>query len=188
MRGSFSRGCGHATHLKRRSLPRRAAGNSLPLLALAPGAGVPSLLTMSPRLALPIGALASLAALLLSACPTVDLGEMPASPGACRPDPAYFRDVIWPEFIDTADENKSCVAEGGCHQLENGRSAFRVSTAEPIDFDANYNVTTRFLNCGSPESSSALTKPISGVDSHGGGDLFDEGSESETLFLTWFDL
>lgn len=128
----------------------------------------------------------ALSTLLLAGCPTVDLGETPVSPGACRPDPAYFEEFIWPEFIDTADEEKSCVAEGGCHQLENGRSAFRVSTNPPIDFQANYNVTTRFLNCGTPSASSLLTKPVSGVDSHGGGDLFSPGSESELVFLDWF--
>ena len=118
-----------------------------------------------------------LALLLLPGCPTVDLGETPVSPGACRPDPAYFEEFIWPEFIDVADNEKSCVSEGGCHQLENGRSAFRVSLTEPIDFSANYNVATRFLNCGTPDSSSLLTKPLSGVDSHGGGDIFAPGSE-----------
>ncbi len=128
----------------------------------------------------------ALASTLLSACPTVDLGETPVSPGACRPDPAYFEEFIWPEFIATADEAKSCVAEGGCHQLENGRSAFRVSVNPPIDFTANYNVTTRFLNCGTPQASSLLTKPMSGVDSHGGGELFAPGSESELVFLDWF--
>ncbi len=128
----------------------------------------------------------AVASVLLSACPTVDLGETPVSPGACRPDPAYFEDVIWPEFIAPADETKSCVADGGCHQLENGRSAFRVSVNPPIDFTANYNVTTRFLNCGTPEASPLFTKPVSGVDSHGGGDLFDQGGESESAFLDWF--
>ncbi|MBL4632505.1 MAG: hypothetical protein JKY56_01460 [Kofleriaceae bacterium] len=122
---------------------------------------------------------------LLSACPTLDLGETPVSPGACRPDPAYFEENIWPIFIDTGAAD-SCVVEGGCHQLENGRSAFRVSVAQPIDFSANYNVTTRFLNCGTPSASPLLTKPISGVDSHGGGDLFAPGSANEKIFLDWF--
>ncbi len=133
-------------------------------------------------------AAALMACTLLSACPTVDLGETPVSPGACRPDPAYFEEFLWPEFIDTADAEKSCVADGGCHQLENGRSAFRVSVNAPIDFAANYNVTTRFLNCGTPGASSLLTKPLTGVDSHGGGDLFSPGSESELVFLDWFAL
>ena len=123
---------------------------------------------------------------LVSGCPTVDLGELPVSPGACRPDPVYFEENIWPAFIDTGDMATSCVSEGGCHQLENGRSAFRVSVAEPIDYSANYNVVSRFLNCGTPSASSLLTKPISSVDSHGGGDLFPPGSPSEQIFLDWF--
>ena len=123
---------------------------------------------------------------VVAGCPTVDLGELPVSPGACRPDPVYFEENIWPLFIDTGDTATSCVSEGGCHQLENGRSAFRVSVAQPIDYSANYNVVSRFLNCGTPSASSLLTKPISSVDSHGGGDLFDPGSASEQIFLDWF--
>lgn len=130
--------------------------------------------------------LPALCLLPLAACPTVELGETPVSPGACRPDPAYFEDVIWPEFIDTGDPVTSCVVDGGCHQLENGRSAFRVSVGDRVDFSANYQVVTRFLNCGTPDASALLTKPISGVDSHGGGDLFAPGSASEDAFLGWF--
>lgn len=137
---------------------------------------------MSIRLA----ALLLATALATSGCPTVDLGEMPVSPGACRPDPAYFEEVIWPQIIDTGNEASSCVEQGACHQQENGRSAFRVSRVEPIDFAANYKVTTRFLNCGTPEASAFLTKPLGGVDSHGGGDIFEPGSEAEELFLGWF--
>lgn len=122
----------------------------------------------------------------VAGCPTVDLGELPVSPGACRPDPVYFEENIWPAFIDTGDMTTSCVSEGGCHQLENGRSAFRVSVAQPVDHSANYNVVSRFLNCGTPSASSLLTKPISSVDAHGGGDLFGPGSASEQIFLDWF--
>lgn len=127
-------------------------------------------------------------ALLAAGCPTIDLGEEPVSPGSCRPDPAYYRDVVWPEYIAPADEARSCVAAGGCHQQENGRSALRLSVAEPIDHDGNYNVVTRFLNCASPDASSLLTKPLSGVDVHGGGDLLDPGSMPEQIFLDWFAL
>lgn len=134
------------------------------------------------------GAFLLVLSIALAGCPTVDLGEMPVSPGACRPDPAYYRDVIWPEVLAPSDTARSCVSQGGCHQLENGRSAFRVSVGTPIDHDSNYNVVTRFLNCGTPEASSLLTKPLSGVDSHGGGDLFAPGSETEQVFLMWFDL
>src|SRR5690606_27316429 len=64
--------------------------------------------SMSQRLAL-WRTLPALFHLPLAACPTVDLGETPVSPGACRPDPAYFEEVIWPEFIDTGDALTSFV-------------------------------------------------------------------------------
>jgi len=121
-------------------------------------------------------------------CPTVDLGETPVSPGACRPDPAYFADVMWPEFFSPADQTVSCVGDSGCHRVEDGRSALRFATSEPIDFDGNYDVVIRFLNCAAPEASAALTKPEGGVDPHGGGDLFQPGSGPEATFLQWFAL
>lgn len=122
-----------------------------------------------------------------SGCPTLDLGEAPPDPGTCRPDPVYYSDVIWPEFIAPADDNLSCVSASGCHAADDGRSSFRVNTDTPVDHDANYTIVTRFLNCGSPDSSSLLTKPLGGVDSHGGGDLFSSGSNSEQVFLQWFN-
>lgn len=131
--------------------------------------------------------LLSLAGLTGLGCPTLDLGEPPPDPGTCRPDPAYYRDVIWPEYIAPADANLSCVSASGCHDASNGRSSFRVSTADPVDHPANYQIVTRFLNCGSPESSPMLTKPIGGLDSHGGGDLFTSGSNAEQVFLSWFN-
>lgn len=121
-------------------------------------------------------------------CPTVDLGETPVSPGACRPDATYFREVMWPEFFAPAAEELSCVSAAGCHRVEDGRSALRLETTEPLDHAGNYEVVTRFLNCGAPDASSALTKPRSGVDSHGGGDMFGPGSAPESTFLQWFAL
>jgi len=118
-------------------------------------------------------------------CPTVDLGDTPVSPGSCRPDPSYYRDVIWPDFIAPPDDARSCVAASGCHRIEDGRSALRLTT-DPVDDNRNYDNFTRFLNCGAPEASPALTKPLSGVDPHGGGDLFSSGSDPETTFLEWF--
>lgn len=79
------------------------------------------------------------------------------------------------------------MAAGGCHRLEDGRSALRLQTTAPVDHPRNYDVVTRFLNCGAPEASSLLTKPLSGIDPHGGGDLFAPGSAAETAFLQWFD-
>ena len=130
--------------------------------------------------------LAVLASCALSAgCPTVDLGDNPVSPGSCRPDPGYFRDTMWPEYFAPSDESRSCVASAGCHRIDDGRSALRFET-DPIDDSRNYDVATRFLNCGAPEASTALTKPMAGVEPHGGGDLFDPGSAQESTFLEWF--
>ncbi|HTE56074.1 MAG TPA: hypothetical protein VK698_34720 [Kofleriaceae bacterium] len=131
---------------------------------------------------------AALCAVLGTGCPTVDLGETPTEPGACRPDRAYFEDVMWPDFFAPDDEARSCVDEAACHRIEDGRSALRFETAEPIDQNHNYDVITRFLNCGAPEASSALTKPLDGIDEHGGGELFGAGSAPEETFLGWFAL
>jgi len=128
--------------------------------------------------------------LVMAGCPTVDLGEEPVAPGACRPDPAYFESVIWPEFIEANSEPaRSCIAASGCHDSENnGRSSLRFQTRAPLNFQLNYDIMTRFLNCATPEASTALTKPESGVAPHGGGDLFDSTNAAHTTFLDWFAL
>jgi hypothetical protein len=135
--------------------------------------------------------LALISLLAVTACPTVDLGEMPPAAGLCRPPIAYYQDVVWPEFLaPSGDTERSCVAAAGCHQRDNGRSALRLLSAEPLsaaDHQQNYDVVTRFLNCGTPEASTLLTKPLSGVDPHGGGDLVTPGDAPEEAFLTWFE-
>jgi hypothetical protein len=128
---------------------------------------------------------------LLAACPTVDLGDVPPDPGQCRPSRAYFRDVIWPEIIAPADTARSCVDASGCHRREDGRSALRLTVPasgqlEQRDYDRNYDAVVPFLNCGAPEASTLLTKPLSGIDSHAGGDLLAPGSEPVLRFLEWF--
>jgi len=95
---------------------------------------------------------------------------------------------MWPGFFAPSDEARSCIDAAGCHRVEDGRSALRLVTTEPIDHRRNYEVVARFLNCGAPEASSALTKPLGGVDPHGGGELFASGSEPEETFLGWFAL
>jgi hypothetical protein len=134
-----------------------------------------------------VAATAAIAVSVLGGCPTVDLGDVPPDPGSCRPDPAYFEAVLWPEYIDTADPALSCVAADGCHDRNNGRSALRLNTDLPIDFAENYNIVTRFLNCATPESSALFTKPLAGVEGHGGDDMFNEGSPSAMVFLEWFN-
>ena len=134
---------------------------------------------------------ASAAVLLLglTGCPTVDLGEEPPPPGLCRPDVGYYESVIWPEVINPAGQAFNCVSEGGCHERASGRSALRLIVANDLsaaEHSQNYATVTRFLNCGTPEASTFLTKPLTGVDPHGGGDLFDPGSTPEMLFFDWF--
>ncbi len=132
------------------------------------------------------------AAVLSTGCPTLDLGDSPVPPGSCNPDPAFFRDTIWPEYINPADESVNCVVESGCHSLEDGKSALRLEIVSgPGDVagnDRNYRVVKTFLNCGSPDLSLMLVEPLSGEQTHGGGDLFSPGSTQEQLFLSWFDM
>lgn len=136
-----------------------------------------------------IATLATLGLCLAAGCSTVDLGQAPVAPGTCQPDPAYYRNTIWPQYLDPSDQNVSCVAKAGCHRSQDGRSALRLLTGNPLsaaDQSTNYNVVTKFLNCGSPQSSALLTKPESGANPHAGGDLFGPGSKPETVFLKWF--
>lgn len=128
--------------------------------------------------------------LALTGCPTVDLGEEPPQPGLCRPDIGYYQDVIWPELINAPGQAYNCVSAAGCHERASGRSALRLIVADnpsPSEHSQNYEVVTRFLNCGTPEASSFLTKPLDGVDPHGGGDLISPGSAPEMLFFDWFE-
>jgi hypothetical protein len=123
-------------------------------------------------------------------CPTVDLGDAPVAPGACRPAQDYYRDVIWPQYLAPADPERSCVSAPGCHRDTDGRSALRLAVVEPLsdrDHSTNYEIVTNFLSCGTPETSALLTKPLEGENPHGGGDLFAPDSEAFWIFLDWFD-
>jgi hypothetical protein len=139
-----------------------------------------------------LASVATLTAMLaaLAGCPTVDLGDDPADPGQCRPDPAYFEQTLWSSYLVTGDPATSCADQAGCHRREDGRSALRLelpAPGAPVDYNANYSIVTRFLNCGTPDSSALFTKPVSGIDAHGGGDLFAPDSPSATAFLDWFE-
>jgi hypothetical protein len=126
-------------------------------------------------------------AALLTGCPTVDLGDTPPDIGQCRPDRQYYIDVIWPRYLAPPTAARSCVAATGCHQESTGRSALRLSTAEPVDHDRNYQVVTRFLNCGTPLASELLTKPLAGVETHQGGDIFPTTGDAAVVdFQGWF--
>lgn len=122
----------------------------------------------------------------LAACPTVDLGEDPSNPGVCRPDPAYFRNEVWPKFIKVPSDPMSCAGAAGCHREADGRSGLRFDSSSTPDLDRNYRVAIRFLNCGTPSASTLLTRPLAGEDSHGGGDIFTMTDPQVAVFEGWF--
>lgn len=130
--------------------------------------------------------LSAAAALCLAGCPTVDLGDTPPDPGQCRPDRAYFDEVIWPQFIAPDNPELSCVDAVGCHRSNDGRSGFRVNVSGD-DLTANYDSVVFFLNCNDPVASRLLTKPMSGVQEHAGGNLFALDDPAVEIFLQWFE-
>jgi hypothetical protein len=122
-----------------------------------------------------------------TACPTVDQGDPPVMPGSCRPDPGVFASEIFPTAIATGNA-QSCVQAGGCHRQEDGRSALRlVEDPTAAELQQNYEVVVRFLNCSTPSASPFITKPKTGEDPHGGGDLWtcDGNAEPCTMVEAW---
>jgi hypothetical protein len=127
-----------------------------------------------------------LALVLLSGCPTVDLGDTPSDIGLCNPAAGqqYFQDKVWPEFIRPGDATKGCTRATGCHG-EAGGNTLSFKTM-PIDFAFNYRQTQIYLNCGTPAASELLTKPLAGVDPHGGSDLVSTSDPAYQVFIDWF--
>jgi hypothetical protein len=132
--------------------------------------------------------LASVATVALGAgCPTVDLGDTPSDIGLCNPAGglAYFRDQIWPSFVRPTDAIRGCTRAGGCHN-EAGGNALGFRT-DPVDVAFNYRQTQIYLNCGQPAASELRTKPLAGIDPHGGMDLITAGDTADVVFLGWFE-
>ena len=131
---------------------------------------------------------ASCLALSLAAtgCPTVDLGDTPEDIGLCNPRGGlpYFQDVIWPMYVRPSNAANGCTKTGGCHIFGDGNLlGYKVS---PVDFPANYRATLVHLECGTPMMSKFLTKPLAGIDGHGGMDIFQAGAPEIQVFLDWF--
>ncbi|HEU0036954.1 MAG TPA: hypothetical protein VFQ53_40365 [Kofleriaceae bacterium] len=119
--------------------------------------------------------------MLLAGCPTVDLGDTPDDINLCNPPggPDYFNAEVFPNYIQAGN----CTMAGGCH-AEGGGNALNFRTG---DNTFNYRQAQVFLNCGTPEMSPLLTKPLAGVDTHGGGDIFTSTSDpAAQVFLGWF--
>jgi hypothetical protein len=124
-------------------------------------------------------------ALATTGCPTVELGDSPEDIGLCNPRGGleYFQDVIWPMYVrDTRP--MACTSAGSCHVLGAGNLlGYKVN---PPDFPANYRASLIHLDCGTPMMSKLLTKPLAGIDGHGGMDIFQPSAPEIQLFLDWF--
>lgn len=132
------------------------------------------------------GAACLVLALAAGGCPTVDLGDTPEDVGLCNPRGglAYFQDVIWPMVVRPSNTATGCTKAGGCHILGEGNLlGYKVN---PVDFPANYRATLVHLECGTPAMSAFLTKPLAGIDGHGGMDIFQPMAPEVMLFLDWF--
>jgi hypothetical protein len=132
------------------------------------------------------GASCVVLALASAGCPTVELGDTPEDIGMCNPrgGQAYFQDVIWPQYV-RHDKANACTSAGGCHVLGAG-NLLGYKTQPSVDFPANYRATLVHLDCGTPMMSKFLTKPLAGIDGHGGMDIIMPGSPEVQLFLDWF--
>ena len=131
------------------------------------------------------GASCVVLALGAAGCPTVELGDTPEDIGLCNPRGGltYFQDVIWPRYVRDGMAN-ACTSAGGCHVLGAGNLlGYKV---QPVDFPANYRATLVHLDCGTPMMSKFLTKPLAGIDGHGGMDIYMASAPEIQLFLDWF--
>ncbi|HSR99849.1 MAG TPA: hypothetical protein VLM79_22500 [Kofleriaceae bacterium] len=127
----------------------------------------------------------AIASIVLAAgCPTVDLGDTPTEIGLCNPAGGlqYFQDQIWPNYVVRADPMTSCNRAGSCHVAGGNGLDF----PNPVDYPNAYKRAQLYLNCGTPGASLFLTKPLAGIDQHGGGDIFASGDPSVQIFLDWF--
>lgn len=137
-------------------------------------------------LGLPIAGVAGL--FLLAGCPTVDLGDTPTDINLCNPPGGidYFVAEVYPVFLKGDDTATGCTQGNGCHN-EGGGNALNFRVGARRDDVFNCRQAQVFLNCGTPEMSSLLTKPLSGVDAHGGGDVYGSTSDAAVqAFLGWF--
>ena len=98
----------------------------------------------------------------------------------------YFETMIWPTYLNGAG-SKQCT-KSACHD-PSGQSALRFELAMPIDYQTNYKATQIYLNCGDAGRSELLTKPLAGIDPHGGGDIFpDQNDPAVQVVLDWFSV
>lgn len=114
----------------------------------------------------------------------MDLGDTPSDIGACNPSGGiqFFISDIEPKYLKVQDAVNGCARNTMCHDGAHGL-ALSLTVGDDL---INYRVSQGYLNCGSPMASEMLTRPLAGIDGHGGGDLFQPGSPEEMTFLAWF--
>jgi hypothetical protein len=140
---------------------------------------------MGSRSSVAAGGLASLGLALLAGCPTVDLGDTPTEVGLCNPPGGvqYFQDQIWPKYVVRGASDGGCARVGSCHVAGGNGLEFPM----PVDYPTAYRHSQVYLNCGTPAASPFLTKPLAGIDPHGGDDIFSSTSDPAVqVFLDWF--
>jgi hypothetical protein len=86
-------------------------------------------------------------------------------------------------YLKISDTTNGCARNSMCHDQAHGLALSRTVGDDML----NYRVSQGYLNCGQPKASEFLTRPLAGIDGHGGGDLFTTGSIEYTTFLGWFD-
>jgi hypothetical protein len=127
--------------------------------------------------------------LALSGCPTVELGDTPADIGTCQPNGGveYFAQTIWPSYLAIAtplDTTHTCL-DSSCHGHGGAAGGLGFDTANPGSL-SNYRIAQVKLDCEAPMVSMLLTRPLAGIDFHGGGDLFRTTDPQYQAFLGWF--
>jgi hypothetical protein len=124
--------------------------------------------------------------LTLAGCPTVDLGDPPADIGQCNPAMGlpYFMTQIQPSYLKIGDATNGCAQSSFCHAEAHGLALDPTG----MDVQANYRVSQGYLNCGDAMASPFLTRPLAGIDGHGGGDLFTTSDPQYMIFLNWFNV
>src|SRR5688500_4431488 len=132
----------------------------------------------------------ALGAVLHAGCPTVDLGDTPTDINLCNPAGGqdYFVSDIYPNFIkgDTPGDSKSCTQNNRGHSEGNGPE-LTIRFQPRRDENFNFRQAQLFLNCVNEDMSLLPTKPLTGSDAHGDGNLSDGMNDAEVqTFLVWF--
>jgi hypothetical protein len=147
---------------------------------------------------------AAVPALAVAACETVNLGEPPADINACRPSQSYFvygtamdggtNNGIWQDVLGKDYGGKHC-HDSACHGAGSKNSLkLTVPSCVPpgcnpplpltLEWADNYRAVAEQMNCANVSASRLLTLP-SGLQTHGGGKLFDVTDPEADVIIGW---